>query len=347
MLSQSLTAQQKVSKKVTENFSLTNAGELHLDNKYGDVKLYGWDNDKISIAIDITVTHRKKEVGEELLSRINPKIKNAKDFVTVNYEIAEKSAGFFSRYFNKANPFDSDKSNVQINYTIYLPKNAELDISNKFGDLFIEDWKGKLKADVQHGDIWINEDLNNADIDIMYGKLRAKAVNYANIRVKNGSLDLKNSNDLRITSAGTDIRIEKVSSLEIYSSKDEISIGEVRTIYGNLKFTGLEIERLQSSVDITMKIADFRISEILEPNADIAIDQESSEISLNISNFDFSFDATLEEGLLRLPKSFKNVDSKMIDKGKRIREITATHGNNLSGKISISGKKGAILLKEL
>ena len=178
VLGQSVAAQEKVSKTITEDFSMTNAGQLHLENKYGTVNLYGWDKDNISISVVITASHRKKQNAEDLLKRIRPVINDAENFVDISYEIAEKSDGFFAKYFNKANPFDCDRSNIQIDYTIYLPKKAELDINNKFGDVLIEDWKGKLRANVEHGDIWINEDLAKADVDLSYGKLRGQSIAY-------------------------------------------------------------------------------------------------------------------------------------------------------------------------
>lgn len=340
-------AQEQVSKQLKEAYEMTNSGELYLENKYGDVTVTGWDRDNVSITVDITVTHRKLDNAKNLLDRISLNIKEIDDFITVTSEISEKSTGFFAKYFNKANPFDFDRSNVQIDYTIQLPSNAELDITNKFGDVIIGDWSGKLKANVEHGDVWINKDINNADVALKYGKLRAKTVNYGNIRVKNGSVDVEESRDLRINSSGTDVKIDRVSSLEIYSSKDEITIEEVGAIHGDLKFTNMQLNNVDDQINLTMKIADFRVSKVRSPDATIVIDQESSEVSLTISDFSFRFDATLEEGLLRLPKSFKNVETKMLNRGKRVRKITATYGKGSSGEISITGIKGAILLKEI
>ena len=345
-LGHTLHAQEKVSKKITHDFPMTNAGEFKLENKYGNVNVYGWDKNSTTITIEISVSHKKKDNANDLLARINPKVTHMDDLVDILFEITQKNKSFFNKYFNKANPFDLDRSNVQINYTIYLPKSAELNITNKFGDVIIEDWNGKLKGDVQHGDMWINKDLNNVDLDIKYGKLRAKSINYGNIRLKNGTFDMESAEDLRINSGGTTITIEKVSSLEIYSSKDVVIIEEAGKLHGNLKYSDLRVERLTEDVNLTMKLAEFRVAKILNNEAVIILDQISSEISLNVAGFGLNFDATLEEGLLRLPKSFANVNSEMIDKGKRIRKITATYGNKLSGKVSITGHKGAILLKD-
>ncbi len=341
-----IVAQEKVSKRVTHDYPLTNAGELQLDSKYGDIKINGWDKNSISITVDITVTHKKLDNAQSLLERISPEFKSMADFVGIRTQIKDKNEGFFAKYLSKANPYDFDRSNVQINYTIYLPANAELDITNKFGDVILDAWSGKLKLEVQHGDIWINKNLNNVDVDLKYGKLKTKNINYGNIRLKNSGLVLTKSKDLRLNSSGSNINIEEITSLELYSSKDEIEIQGVETLSGSLEFTKMQLGSVGHGLDLVMKIADFKVSNINRANAKINISQESSEIALNIKDFSFNLEATLEEGLLRLPKSFINIETKMIDEGKRIREIKATYGKGREGTISITGEKGAIILKE-
>ena len=340
-------AQEKVSKETTKTYPFDNTGELHLENKYGNINVYGWAKEEVSITVSITVTDKKKENAKDLLGRIKPIIRQSEKFISVNYEIGEKSTGFFSNLFEKANPFDFDRSNVQIDYKIYIPKKVELEIVNKFGDVFIEDWVGILKADVQHGDMWINDNLNKADISMKYGKLRAKNINYANIDLNNGGLDIDHANTMRLNSSGSTIDIQQVESLEYYANKDEANIKDISTLYGNLKFSQLRIRHLNKDIDLNLKISDFWIDHVVSQNSKITIEQESSEVSINILNFPHSFSAILEEGLVRLPKSFQNVDSKIQDKGKKLREIKATYGKGGKGHIIISGKKGVVLLKEI
>ncbi|MFS4468352.1 hypothetical protein [Maribacter sp. 2210JD10-5] len=342
-----VTAQEKVSKQIKKDFTVNGEAALHLENKYGDIRLYGWDQNKISVAITVTVTRRKKEQAEELLKRIRPKLTSSGTLVDVSYEVEEKNSGFFAKYFNKANPFDFDRSNLQIDYIIYMPTDATLKVTNKFGDVVLEDWKGKLRANIEHGNLWINENLSKADVEMKYGKLRAKSLDYAALRIKNASLNMDASKSLRINSSGSTLVIGKTASLEIYSSKDEIKIEEMGSMYGTLKFTNVAIHKLKKDIDLNMKIADFRVNTIIDPKSEINIDQESSEVSLIITDFPHRFEATLEEGLVRLPKSYKNIDSKMLDKGKRLRKISASYGKNPNGKVTITGKKGLVLMKEI
>jgi hypothetical protein len=342
----SVQAQQKVSKIISKDFTMAHMGKLRLDNKYGDVTITGWDKNKISIIVDITVIHKKKENAENLLKRISAHIKDQNGVTNVTSVIAEKSSGFFAKYFSLPDAFDFDRGNVQIDYAIHIPVNAKLDITNKFGDIFIEGWHGKLKVDLQHGDMRVNEDLNNADINIRYGNANVKAIDYANIHLKNSEIKIDGAKDLNINSSGSRIKVGQCTSLEIYSNKDVINIENVGTLLGSLKYSDMRLNGLSKSMDLDLKIADLTIYEIQNPQVQINLNQVSSEIILHISDFAFKFDAVLEQGLLRLPKSFDNVASKMLDKAKRIRKITATYGNNALGNISIKGEKGVILLKE-
>lgn len=339
-------SQETLTKNIAKTIDMTHAGELYINNKYGNVSVTGWNQNSIEIRIDIKVSSKKRDQAKSLLERIDTEIKTAGDFISITSEFSDKNSSFFSRYFNKVNPFDFDKSNVEINYTINLPLNAEIDLTNKFGDVVLENWTGKLKANVQHGDLWIDETITNANIDMKFGKLRAKSVTYGTISIKNGSLDMKDSKDLLLKTSGSSIDIDQVTDLELISSKDEIVIEDVGKIQGSLMFSNAQINTIDNTIDLAMKVAEFRVSKINQVDAVVNIEQESSEISINISDLAFKFNATLEQGVLRLPKTFSNIDSKMVDKGKRIRDISATYGKQTPGTFTVTGKKGIITLKE-
>ena len=339
--------QEKLSKSIEKTYDFSNAGELQLENKYGNIIINGWSQNKIKITIDITVTKKDKEDAQELLDRIQPFINTSDDFLTVFSNIEEKSDSFFSKIFNRVNPFDFDKGNVQIDYQINLPINSEIQLTNKFGDIIISDWNGKLKADLQHGDMWINNDVVNANIKMKFGKLHTKSITYGKIDLKNSEFDHETSKNLRVISSGSTITIKKVDDLEIYSSKDKVSVDAINKIKGELEFTNIIIEKLLDNINLTMDVADFRVEQIVKSNADIIIDQKSSEVNINISELNFDFNASLEQGLLRIPKTFKNIKNEVIDSKKRLREIHATYGLQTNkGTFQITGRKGVIILKE-
>lgn len=340
------TAQERVSKIVEREYQLSNSGELQIENKYGNIDVTGWEQNKVVIKVSIKVNHRKKENAESLLNRINPEFKTGSNYVSIVSKISNKNTGWFADFFNKTNPVDFDKRHVQIDYEVFLPVKAELRVTNRFGDVIIEGWSGPLSTLIEHGNLWVTEDLNKADIILKFGKVRTQDLEYADLTLKNGELEMENSGTLRLNSSGTEMDINTVKSLEIYSNKDDITISEVGSVNGTLRFSTFNTQRLMEEVNLDTKIADFRITQSIQSESKISIEQESSEITLNVSGFSHRFSATLEQGVVRLPKSFENVNSNVLDKGRRLREIEATYGRDQKGLISINGIKGIVTINE-
>ncbi len=341
-----MTAQSERAKRWERTYDLSSTGTVQIENKYGNVIVNGWDSDELKVTIDIKVTHRKDENARKLLDRIQPEVTIAGDFIRITSEIVERSSSIFARYFNKANPFDFDKSNIKIDYEVYLPTNAELNITNKFGDVVISSWKGDLEASVQHGDVWVNEAISTAKIDMRFGKLDCENLGYGNIKMSNGTIDVESAQKLKIISSGSDIRLHEIAKLELYSSKDEVSLDEIGSLRGDFKFSNVDISSVDTEMFLTLRIAEVEIHKILKPDAEIDIVQESSEINMDVSGLAFDFRATLEQGLLRVPKSFADIKTNMTNPGRKVRDITATYGTGDRGDFSINGIKGVIVLTD-
>ena len=321
-------------------------GELHLENKYGNVLFKGWGQERVSIKVSIKVDHKKKESAQELLDRIKPKFTSTGGLLSINTEIENKKKGWFADFINSTLPLNVDRGNVQIDYEIYLPQGTDLRVGNKFGDVAIEDWNGDFNAQIEHGNLWLGNDLDNADIRMTFGRVRAKNLGRAKIELGNGELRMDNAEVLRLSSNGGEIRINKVKRLEIQSNKDELDIHQVGHLLGDLKFSVLNLGRLAQDLDLVLKIVDLQILEIANPSSKLYFEQEASDIDLWVTGFSHRFHASLEEGVVRLPKSFENVNSDLLDKSRKFREIEATYGKEKKGLISIKGQKGIVTLHE-
>ncbi len=342
----SLRGQERVVKSIEKNYALTEAGKLQIQNEYGHLAVSSWEKDSVQIVVDIRVSHKKKENSQSLMDRVAPSFETGNDYINIKTEIKEKSQSFFSKYVIKETPLDFSKGNLEINYTIKLPKRVFLEIDNKFGDIVIEGWEGNLKATIEHGDLFLSQHVGQVDLFMSYGKIKGRNIDYGSVELKNGSLNLENAKKLRLNSRGSTIVLNKASNLDLYSNKDEVRLDSIDVLTGELKFASLILNNLNESVDLSMKISDFELTNVSNSDAIIRIKQEDSKIKLNISGISFSFDALLQEGLLRLPKTFQNIESRVVDKVNKIREVEASYGIPKKGRISIRGSKGVVILEE-
>ncbi len=345
-ISQTVMAQESVSKTIEKRLPIASDGALYIDNKYGTVTVNGWDNDILQITMMVKVFDKNEDEALNLLERIQPEVTIVGETIYLKSNISEKKQNTFSRFFNKINPIKLNKNNVQIDFTINIPKAISLDVTNKFGDVIIDAFEGHLQTTLQHGDMWINDSIKSATINLKFGELKSKAITNANIELKNAVLDLKSADKLVLKSSGSTIAVDKINELKINSSKDKIALIKVNKIDGDLKFSEIKIEHLVNHLEVALKVTDLAIENIENQNPKITIDQESSDIVINISQTAFKFSAYLTEGVLKIPKTFSNVNSNLIDKGKKRRQINANYGKNTTGIIKLSGYRGTIILKD-
>ena len=347
LISCSLQGQNKLSKKIKQTHVLTNDGALYLENKYGDTYINGWDKDKIEIVVNIEANGKNDEKAKEFLSLINSNIIATNKQIIVKSEISNSKPGFFSKYIGKIDPFNFEKANATINYTISLPKSAEIEILNKYGDVIISDWNGKLKINVEHGDIRILDSISNSDLSIAYGKLRANTLCKTNILAKDASISIDNSSHLKLDSDGSQITLGVVGNLDLNSNKDNLEITQINTAFGTVKYSTLMFNNVSENVNLDLNLAELRLLKFSTSYPKINIEQRSSEVYINISETNFKFDAKLEQGVLRIPKSLHNINSEVINKNDKIRYITASYKKEGDGTFYFKGVKGVIILKEL
>lgn len=346
LMSCAVFGQNKVSKEIKKTAAFYNNGQLYLENKYGDIFIDGWDKDIIEITVEIEAKGKNLEKAKELLNRINPEIEISGNVIMLKSHISEREQGFFNKYIRKVDAFNSEKTNTNINYRIYLPKQAEIEINNKYGDVIITNWRGALKAEVEHGDLRVTDSISKSNIAIKYGQLKASVLDNTSIIAKDATLSVAKSNKMKLDSNGSEIRFEEINNLELHSNKDNINIEQQNTIFGYVKYSTISLSNLNSKANLELHLAELRVLKC-NKNPIVNINQNTSNVYINISEYNFGFSAKLEQGVLRIPKTMKNISSKVLDKKNKIRNVKASYGNSHLGTLDLIGYKGIIILKEL
>lgn len=342
---QHVIAQHKLNKEIREIHAFTDENKLYLENTYGNIFITGWNKNTIEIIVNIEAEGRNEDKAQKLLDRVKIDIKATNTEMKIISKIEKKQGGLLGRYISKIDPFKNEKTTI--NYTIYLPKKAFAEVYNKYGDITISDWNGKLKTAVEHGDLRISDELSNADMTIKYGKLNAVELHESSITSKDATLEIHNAKNLTIDSDGSEMILNDIENLQLNSNKDKIDIVKMNTISGTLKYSKTVFKTLGGKVKLDLNYGEIRILKHLHNTPDFDINQKEAEVYINISETAFDFNAKLEQGVLRIPKTMENIESEIINRKEKIRRINASYGNQTKGSITCTGYKGVIILKEL
>ena len=220
-------------------------------------------------------------------------------------------------------------------------------LTNKYGDLIVSGWNGNLTATVEHGDIRLPDQLQESVLSVKFGKLKATELINSEVISRDARININKATQLALDANGSDINLEEIGALELISDKDEIEVGHVKLVQGEVKYSTVNINNLSDRISLNLNLAELKIVQFSSSTPSVRIDQQNSEVYLNISNTSFKFDANLEQGVLRIPKTMKNITSELVDTKRKIRSINATYGEGDGLIFSFSGVKGQIILKEL
>ena len=346
LVSNVVIVQEVLSKQIEESFDFSSESKLLLENKYGNIYILGSDDNRLSVTVDISATNENSKEAQALLDRIQPSIKEIGNQVIITSEIVKKEVGFLEKFFSKS-VTSGKKAKSQINYTLHVPNDSRIELANKYGDVIVSEWNGELDVAVEHGDIRLPDGIEDARISIKYGKLKARDLISAKVDANDAVVEIENCQRLTVNSKGSELLLNEIGVLALTSSKDEMEIEGVNSLEGTVTYSNVKVSQLVTSADMVLKWAELRVLDFASKGPSVRIEQDNSEIYLNISNTSFQFHANLEQGVLRIPKTMNHIKSELLDRKRKIRNISATYGVEKEAVFSFTGRKGIIMLKEL
>lgn len=188
-----------VTKRITKAFTYVDGFEVNLEGENAEVFVESWDQEKISIQIELISKHPDKAIADRDLERMAYATKrlNKKIYIRNYIQEAENApateAVLQARYYIQVpdecpvylkNYFGTTNvKNLSENLRIY-GEFSKIDIENikgivdmrtRFGDIIANKLDGDVAINARRSDIFLNEVSGNYDIDSEYGKLEIMA----------------------------------------------------------------------------------------------------------------------------------------------------------------------------
>ena len=190
-------------KKINEEFSVNSDATLKVKNKYGNIDIVSWNEQRIVIDIEITVNGNDEERVDRRLEEIKVDFDATSNNVSAT-TIIGKSSRSWSLWGKKNN------LSVQIDYIIKMPVTNNVDLSNNYGGIQIDKLEGRSSINCDYGSINIGE-LNNTQNDIN--------IDYTN----KSNIDFMNNG--KINADYSTLHIEKSGNIELNADYTNLSFG--------------------------------------------------------------------------------------------------------------------------
>lgn len=266
----SVQAQDDYSKEFNQEFKVNKDAMLRLDNKFGNITCETWNNNEIAIQVIVEVHNKSQRRAEELLDKINVEFSGSNSMVSAITRIGKMRSG---------------NNHFSIDYYVKLPASIRLDVSNKYGNVFLPTMEGSTELTVKYGDLQVNKLMSdNNEITVKYGELNADMISKARIDFGYSEMRIDEADYLDMKTSYSEVNIDKVHKMDLRTSFDDVEIDEIAVLEAKSNYSEVEIGMLAAELDIDADFGSIEIDRIASDFSYVYVEGSYTGIELSFAD---------------------------------------------------------------
>jgi hypothetical protein len=330
-----------------KSFHVNKEMSLDVNNKYGTIHITPWNKDSVSLRVEVEANSSNLDRLHKMINGININITESSFQVRAESEFNQNIDILFETFKGITNKLIPSESKLQINYFISAPEYLDMQIKNKYGDVYMEDNTGKFSLSLSNGNFKANSLNESNQIELSFCDATINSIKKGYINASFSDVEIGESKDIKITSISSRFDLKKVGKFEAESRRDKFYIGTISEVRGNSYFTDYRINELEKIIDVVTKYGSFNADDIQKGLDFINISASYSDISLTFDpSASYNLDIRHVNAFLVLPEKNTEVDKKTVNEEKKEYMTYGTVGKNPGKvKVSIDATRGNIYIK--
>ena len=331
-----------------ESFSVSPNAWVDLQCKYGDIHVDTWNENRVDVKVEVKADGNETGDVEKMLSKVKVKIEGSDRRVEVTSNLGEIIQWNNSSGNNRVRIKFKDGTrvnlkNFSITYNISMPRSNNLEVSNKYGDIFVADLDGQAKLWLKYGNLKAQSLNGKSSLEIAYGKGRINQLGRSAIDLSYSQLVMDEAQSIRTEAKYSSLEVEQIDSLFSDSKYNNYKIGQIHTLFGDDNYSNYRIGLLHSIAKVEMRYGDLKLNRV-DNNFEV-LDLEGSYTDFHVgldegSSFNFEFYS--KYGNLSYPDA--------LSVSQRHKENNSLHvkgrkGSNPGSRIKITTTYGNAIIK--
>ncbi len=318
---------QEFVKKYEKTFSINEKSQFKLFNKYGKVKIETNNSSKLEIKVTIETKAKNQTKADEIFKNININFEENGNFISAITEI------------------EGNIKNTEINYEVKMPETLLIELSNKYGYIFIDKLKSASKISCAYGNLQINELLTSdankkAQVQIKYSNGTIEKCDYLNLNVKYSELEINESRYIDLTSGYCKLDFNNAYIIKAISKYDSrFKIKSITKLNLEGKYSKYKISNLENYLNADIKYSNIEIENLQKDFEEVFINTKYGNVEIEVEeNASYKLNAKAEYGSL-------SAKTKIINSSENNSKITSSfvgNNKNSNSKITIVAKYGNI-----
>lgn len=273
---------------------------MSIFNKYGDVTIKEMTGDSITIDVVITIEDTQEKRAKYLLEQI---------------EVDFSDSGSTAKAVTSFGDSFKTREKFSIDYFVYIPSDRNLDISNKYGHIYLDRTTGNCNFNIRYGGIQGNQILApELSIESAYSRIDIQEIINLTADVKYSKVYLEKAEDIDIESKYSVLSVEEMNNLNAESRYDTYRLTKLNNLDLEAKYTGTKITTLNGNLQLENGYGAFT-AETVTNFESIVIDSQYAGIKLGIDpNIAYK---------LKAYASYCNIKYPATDRMNKMRENTS------------------------
>ncbi len=264
-------------KKIERQFDVNKSTLLHIDNRYGNVDIATWNQNRIEIEVTI-ITNGNNE--QEVQKRL--------DEISVAFEASSSRVSAVTHIENQRNNWTfwgskSSNVNIKINYLVKMPVSNSLDIKNNYGAISLNRLNGNSTLSCNYGSFIIGE-LNGDSNQLSFDYTNGVTIGF----VKNAVIDADYSEYVinkaeNITYKGNYSRaelMEILSTLDFNSSYGRLNVGKAKNVTGRSRYVTTSFGEISHNLDLNANYGKISVDLLKESIKNVNITAKYTSVNL-------------------------------------------------------------------
>lgn len=277
----------RIQKNYSESFSTKDLRLVEVSNKYGDVIVNTWKKDSVRIKVNVEAYGKSQDLVDREIRRAEIEIRRVGSIVTGATKFDQgKTRGIFGDLLADIEDVSKSlvgNSKLTVDYEVWMPANLDVNIDNKFGDIYIGQISGDMNIDLSHGDLRGDHFSGRLTLNHSFGKHTIDQVKTGDLTLRGVRSDIAKAGTLTFESGSSEIYLGKVDNVRLDNRNDKIHIDEALSISGDGSFTDLSVKKIVKSSRLNFTYGEIFLDQILTNFDQIRIEGNSCDINLIIN----------------------------------------------------------------
>ena len=320
-------------KNIKKTYIVNSNAGIDIENKYGNITVSTWDENKIDLDITIKVSGGNENWVNERLSTIDVDINALKSMVTAITNIENSSL----KSRGSSNSFE-------INYVIKIPKNGTVKLNNKYGNITTLNLESTTDIACKYGKIILGK-LNGDSNRIEIGYSQNSSIDYiknGNIEARYSGIKINESGNLNVDANYTDVSLLEGQNIKCKGNYGSFKFQKINSLVGSSNYVTISIAEVLNNLNIDATYSKINVESMSEKSKNVNINTGYTNIALGYdANYSFDFDINTRYGSIKNDSSLEVLVSEIKSNTKRISGYNKKKGQN---KVIINSSYGNIIL---